>query len=89
MTRHETRHTEAAPVRLIIAARIRQAQEEQGLKTENLAQQTGIPLRLVQKHRAGDNAPGDSNLRRYADALGKPLAYFFTGEPLVKTEAAA
>lgn len=87
MTRHEQRHSEA-PVRLIIAARIRQAQEEQGIKTEDLAQRTGIDLRLVQKHRAGDNAPGDSNLRRYADAFGKSLAFFFTGDPLEKKAVA-
>lgn len=86
MTRHEARHTEA-PVRLIIAARIRQAQEERGLKTEDLAQQTGIDLRLVQKHRAGDNAPGDTNLRRYAEALGKPLSFFFTGDPIERAVA--
>lgn len=81
MTRRETRHS-AAPLRLIIAARIREAQAERDLKTEELAQRTGISLRLVQKHRAGDNAPGDDSLRRYAEVLNKPLSYFFTGEPL-------
>jgi transcriptional regulator with XRE-family HTH domain len=86
MTRRETRHDEA-PVRMIIAARIREAQEDEGLKTEELAHLTGISLRLVQKHRAGDNAPGDASLRRYAAALKRPLAYFFTGEPLQKAAA--
>jgi transcriptional regulator with XRE-family HTH domain len=90
MTRHERRHdaTDEAPLRLIIAARIREAQETKGLKTEDLAAATGISLRLVQKHRAGDNAPGDASLRRYAAVLGKPLSYFFTGDPLQKPVAA-
>jgi len=86
MTRRETRHAET-PTKLIIAARIREAQLELGIKTEDLAQQTGISLRLVQKHRAGDNAPGDISLRRYAEALDKPLSFFFTGEPLEKAVA--
>jgi ribosome-binding protein aMBF1 (putative translation factor) len=87
MTRHEPRHGEADPVKLIIAARIRDAQEELGLKTEDLAHEIGISLRLVQKHRAGDNAPGNANLRRYAAVLKKPMSFFFTGEPLKKAAA--
>jgi transcriptional regulator with XRE-family HTH domain len=87
MTRRETRHSETDPIKLIIAARIQEAQEELGLRTEDLAQQVGISLRLVQKHRAGDNAPGNANLRRYAAVLKKPLSYFFTGAPLEKAVA--
>jgi transcriptional regulator with XRE-family HTH domain len=90
MSRQGRRHDESeeAPVKLIIAARIREAQAAKGLKTEDLATRAGISLRLVQKHRAGDNAPGDASLRRYANALGKPLSYFFTGDPLQKEVAA-
>lgn len=69
-------------MRLIIAARIREAQADRDLKTEELARETGISLRLVQKHRAGENAPGDANLRRYASVLRKPLQFFFSGDPI-------
>lgn len=90
MTRHVTRHDVAngAPVKLIIAARLRDAQSEKDITNEELARQTGISLRLVQKHRAGHNAPGDQSLRLYASVLGKPLSFFFTGAPLSKEVAA-
>lgn len=90
MTRRDARHSEAAtpnPVRLIVAARIREGQEAAGLNTEELARETGISLRLVQKHRAGDNGPSDESLHRYAHALKKPIAWFFSGDPLQRDAA--
>lgn len=66
-----------ASLRLTVARNIRAAQEELGLKNEELAREVGFGLRLVQKHRAGENAPTLENLARYGRALRKPVAYFF------------
>lgn len=75
MTRHETRHG-TAEARETIAARLKEAQGELGMKTEELARETGISLRLVQKHRAADNAPSWDTLTRYSRVLKKPVAWF-------------
>lgn len=81
MTRHEARHDEALQaqdVRVLIGENIKLAQAEAGIeRVEDLAHMVGLSLRLVQKHRAGDNAPGHANLIAYARVLGKPVAWFF------------
>lgn len=78
MSRHETRHEDAQDVRELIGENIKLAQTEAGVETvEELARLVGISLRLVQKHRAGDNAPGHGNLLAYSRALKKPVAWFF------------
>lgn len=77
MARHETRQDVAQDIREIVGNRIRLAQAAKGLTTEELAREVGISLRLVQKHRAGDNAPGFDNLAKYGRALDKPIGWFF------------
>jgi transcriptional regulator with XRE-family HTH domain len=82
MTRHEPRQAEASAsaqdVRDVIGANIKLAQEQAGIKTvDELARRVEISLRLVQKHRAGDNAPGHEYLTRYARVLGRPMGWFF------------
>lgn len=76
MTRQGTRRHTAHDLRETIALNLRNAQAEAGLKNEQLARETGISLRLLQKHRAGDNTPDWDNLSRYAAVLNKPVAWF-------------
>lgn len=78
MARHGTRLPVSYDLRELVAERIRQAQKDRGLKTEELARETGISLRLVQKHRAAHNAPNMDSLSRYAKVLGKPIPWFIT-----------
>lgn len=78
MSRQTTRHPES--VRHVIARNLRAAQAESGLDNEALAREVGLGLRLVQKHRAGHNAPSLDNLARYAKVLKKPVSFFFEDE---------
>lgn len=78
MARQQKRHLEAAQLRKVIGGRITEAQANAGLTTEELAREVGLGLRLVQKHRAGDNAPTLENLARYARVLDRPVSWFFT-----------
>lgn len=80
MTRHGTRQPETHDVRDLIAARLREAQADAGLTNEELARETGISLRLVQKHRAAHNAPSFASLTRYSLALDRPLSWFLGKE---------
>lgn len=82
MARHGTRHEEAPEVepqalRDVIAENIKAGQKARGLSTEDLAREVRLGLRLVQKHRAGDNAPSFENLARYAQVLDRPIGWFF------------
>jgi transcriptional regulator with XRE-family HTH domain len=82
MTRRETRQdgavaTTAADLRQRVGAKIEQRRVEQGLKNRQLADAVGIDVRLLQKHKAGDNMPSDENLLRYARALEVPVSWFF------------
>lgn len=83
MARHRTRHTEAGgtadaqDLREIIGANITAGRTEKKVTVEELARAVGISLRLVQKHLAGDNAPGHENLLRYSRFFGKPVSWFF------------
>lgn len=81
MTRREPRHEgadDAHELRLVIGENIKLAQAEAEIRTvDELARKVGISVRLVQKHRAGDNAPGHENLLVYSRVLGKPVAWFF------------
>lgn len=77
MTRRERRLQATPEVAKRIGDRIKEAQTEAGFETtEDLARALGISLRLVQKHRAGDNAPSYATLARYAQVLGKPMSWF-------------
>lgn len=80
MARHGTRLPEAVGLRKRIGARICEAQRERGLTNEELALEVGLGLRLVQKHRAGANAPTLENLARYGRVLDRPVAWFFEEE---------
>lgn len=86
MARPETRLPEAHgadadELRKIIGANICAAQDELGIKNEDLSHRVGLGLRLVQKHRSGKNSPTLSNLARYANVLEKPVAWFFEEHP--------
>lgn len=81
MARRDSRSLTAPALRKRLGDRIVEAQEEAGIETvEELARRVGLSLRLVQKHRAGDNAPSLANLGKYARVLGKPVAWFFEDE---------
>lgn len=82
MTRHATRHEPelAADLRKRVGEKIEAGRVAQGLKNRELAEAVGIDVRLLQKHKAGDNMPSDTNLIRYARALCKPVAWFFEAE---------
>lgn len=89
MARHEPRRNgtpaiDPQALRDVIAANIKAAQSELGLRTEDLAREVGLGLRLVQKHRAGHNAPSFENLARYAQVLRRPIAWFFERHPEVE-----
>lgn len=89
MTRTSTRTpVSSSEVEQLIAARIRQAQLEardgEGIRNEELARELGVTLRLVQKWRAGENAPSQKNLMKLARYFGREISWFFTRE----TEAA-
>lgn len=77
MTRQRTRQMGADGLRDRIGQRIREAQKQAGLTNEELAARVGLGLRLVQKHRAGANAPSLENLARYGRVLGYPVSWFF------------
>lgn len=79
MARRGTRLPET-DLRRTIGERLCEAQRERGLTNDALAREVGLGLRLVQKHRAGDNTPSLENLARYGRVLGKPVAWFFDTE---------
>lgn len=62
----------------MIAARLKEAQGD--MTTEALAREVGISLRLVQKHRAGDNAPTIENLAKYGRVLHRDWRWFLAAE---------
>lgn len=78
MTRQRTRQPQAQDLRDRVGERIRQAQGAR--RNRDLADAVGIDVRLLQKHKAGDNMPSTENLARYARVLDKPLSYFFGDE---------
>jgi transcriptional regulator with XRE-family HTH domain len=61
----------------VFAARLVQAQEEEGLKSEALARAIGAGLRLVQRWRSGEVEPSGRNLVRLARALRRDAAWFY------------
>lgn len=79
MTRRNARHetTTAADLRHRVGAKIELRRVARNLKNRELADLVGIDVRLLQKHKAGDNMPSDENLLRYARALDVPVSWFF------------
>lgn len=72
MSRQATRHLSA-----VFSDRLRQAQEEEGVKNDALAARTGISVRLIQKYRAADTLPKETNLLKLSKALDRPIGWFF------------
>lgn len=65
----------AAELRQRVGANISAAQGTR--KNREVADAVGIDVRLLQKHKAGDNMPGDETLLRYSRVLGRPVSWFF------------
>lgn len=76
MTRHGTRLGASPELAGYIGERLRSEQKRVGLKNEEVARETGIGLRLVQKHRAGHNAPNWVNLNEYARLFDRDVRWF-------------
>jgi transcriptional regulator with XRE-family HTH domain len=79
MTRHETRHgeTSAQDLRQRVGSNIEIGRRAKKLTNRELAGLVDIDVRLLQKHKAGDNMPSDENLLRYARVLDRPVSWFF------------
>jgi len=85
MTRRESRHTaaerqSASDLRKHVGSRINALRIRDGLTYRQLGALIDIDARLIQKHTAGDNMPGEENLLRYARAFNVPVAWFFQKE---------
>lgn len=47
------------------------------MKNEPLARETGIGLRLVQRHRKGEHLPKQDHIFIYSRVLDFPVSWFF------------
>ena len=68
----------------LVAANIVYARELAGLSQRELAIRLEIDRRQLSEWERGVWKPGDRNLVRLADALGRTLAFFYTEHPAVE-----
>lgn len=69
---------------LPVGRRIEQAAAENNIEWAELARQVGVTESLLYKWRKGRVIPGPANLKRIAETLDRPVAWFFS-----ESEAAA
>ena len=60
---------------------VRRARQEAGLKQEALAELVGVASPSISHYENGRQVPRIEVLERIADATGKPLPWFFGGDP--------
>jgi transcriptional regulator with XRE-family HTH domain len=60
-----------------VAKRIKQARLDAQLTQQELAARIGVRYQQLQKYEAGVNQTSPDRLRRIADAVGRPISYFF------------
>lgn len=61
-----------------IGARIKDARLQAGLSQEALGDAIGVTFQQIQKYERGANRVASDRLERIADALGKPIMFFFS-----------
>jgi transcriptional regulator with XRE-family HTH domain len=83
--KHSTKAPGAATK--IVAERIKVARTEAGMSQEVLGEASGVTFQQIQKYESGRNRVSADRLQRIADALEKPISYFFYDGPLSKTLA--
>ncbi len=79
--------TATAPTRHSIAARVRLAREQAGLRQEDVAVGLGIPRPSVTELEAGRRDLSSVELAVLAELLGKPVDWFVAGEEQFDPEA--
>lgn len=78
---------QVAPPHAAFALRLKEAQEAKGLKTEALAREIGVGLRVVQHWRSGKVEPKGQNLIALAEALGVDPRWFYADHSDTKVAA--
>lgn len=71
-----------------LGERIRKARLEMGMKQGVLAENLGLTQAVVSNVENGVSTIDVPDLPKWAEALGKPLMYFFTGEEMVGQQRA-
>ena len=77
----------AGPVTRIVAGRIRAARMAGNMSQEALGDASGVTFQQIQKYERGTNRVSADRLQQIADALGKPISYFFDDAPPPKALA--
>lgn len=60
-----------------VGARVRQARREDGLTQEQLGNEVGLTFQQIQKYEKGVNRISAGRLVAFADALHRPITYFY------------
>src|SRR5947209_12813103 len=71
----------------IVADRIKAARIAADMSQEALGDASGVTFQQIQKYERGTNRVSADRLHQIADALGKPISYFFDDAPLPKVPA--
>lgn len=69
------------PVDVHVGSRVRQARLVADLSQEKIADTLGLTFQQVQKYEKGTNRISASRLVQIAQAVNKPVAWFFEGTP--------
>lgn len=64
-----------------LAQRLKEARKQSGLSQEKLAEAVGVSGHAVYLFERGKNRPALDTLERISAATGKPLPWFFGGDP--------
>nr|WP_304363661.1 helix-turn-helix transcriptional regulator [Jiella sp. LLJ827] len=67
--------------------RVRSRRQMLGMSQTALAEQLGVTFQQVQKYEKGSNRISSSRLQQIADALGKPVSFFFDHQPTSAEQA--
>lgn len=67
------------PIDVHAGQRLRQRRTEIGLSQERLGDRIGITFQQVQKYEKGTNRISASRLKKIAEVLGVPVAFFYDG----------
>jgi transcriptional regulator with XRE-family HTH domain len=70
----------ATPVDAEVGAKIRLRRLEVGMSQTALAEIVGVTFQQIQKYEKGSNRIGASRLQQIAQALDRPVSYFFGGD---------
>ncbi|OYX91389.1 MAG: hypothetical protein B7Y78_12275 [Caulobacter sp. 35-67-4] len=79
----------AHPVDLYVGARLRIRRKVMNLSQTQVADALGITFQQIQKYERGSNRISASKLYAAADALGRPVGWFFEGLAPIDTETGA